>query len=279
MSVTEVFQTLIEQLHHPDKNVRSSAVFALEKLDDAGVADALIQALGTEPDFFVREDMTWALVRLGEPAFQKLVAALGDSQAAGRPHMAHTLSKMRDARAVDVLLAVLHDPDIAVVRKAVFALGQIGEARAISAITVLLGHEDEELQTTLTQTLEKFGASAVPDLLRAMEDERPAVREQAAHILGQIGGEEAVTALVNALNDTQWQVRFAVVTALGYVGGEQARAALQTLQDDPHPRVRGLVPKVLARMKHARPVARPELLQSFDTPHSPTPSPLRKEGE
>jgi HEAT repeat protein len=247
--VTEVLQTLIEQLHHPDKNVRSSAVFALEKLDDVGVADALIQALSTEPDFYVREDLTWALVRIGEPAFQKLVAVLGDPQAAGRPYIAHTLSKMRDARTVDALLAVLHDSDIAVVRKAVFALGQIGEARAISAIVMLLGCEDEELQTVLTQALEKFGASAVPALLSALKDENPTVREQAAHILGQLGGEEAGTALIDALNDPEWQVRFAVVTALGYAGGEQARAALQTALDDPHPQVSGLAPKVLARIK------------------------------
>jgi HEAT repeat protein len=251
--VTEVLQTLIEQLHHPDKNVRSSAVFALEKLDDAGVADALIQALSTEPDFYVREDLTWALVRIGEPAFQKLLDMLGDRQASGRSYMAHTLSKMRDARAVDALLGVLHDPDLAVVRKAVFALGQIGETRAIPAIVGLLGHEDEELQTVLTQALEQFGPSAVPDLLRAMAHESPTVREQAAHILGQIGGEEAATALIHALGDSEWQVRFAAVTALGYTGGERARAALQALPDDP--RLSGLVPKVLARMKRARPAS------------------------
>jgi HEAT repeat protein len=252
--VTEVLQTLIEQLHHPNHNLRSSAVFALEKLDDAGKTDALIQALGTELDFYVREDLTWALVRIGEPAFQKLVALLGDPTAAGRPYAAHTLGKMRDARAVDALIAALHDADIAVVLKAVFALGQIGEARAIPAIVGLLGHENEELQTTLTQVLEAFGASAVPDLLRAMEDERWPAREQAAHILGLIGDERAFPALVNALQDTEWQVRFAAVTALGYLGGENAKAALQPMHNDPHPRVRGLVPRVLARLKRPRPV-------------------------
>ena len=92
--------TLIEELRHPDKNVRSKAALSLGKLGDASVLNTLLHALGSEPDLFVREDITWALVRIGGVALEPLIDLLYNTNPAVRFHAAHVLSKMADARAV-----------------------------------------------------------------------------------------------------------------------------------------------------------------------------------
>src|SRR3982751_3597376 len=71
--VSETLKTLMEQLHHPDKNVRSPAVLKLGDLRETEALSALLNTVGTEPDFYVREDITWALVRIGDAAVLPLI--------------------------------------------------------------------------------------------------------------------------------------------------------------------------------------------------------------
>lgn len=88
------YQNLIEELHHLDKNIRSQAAVTIGKLDDANGIAPLIQALITEPDMYVREDITWALVRLKDTALQPLVDLLDDENPSTRHHVTHVLSKI-----------------------------------------------------------------------------------------------------------------------------------------------------------------------------------------
>ena len=74
--MNETTTTLIEELHHPDKNVRGKAALSLGKLGDIALLDTLLHALGTEPDLYVREDITWALVRIGGEALEPLIDLL-----------------------------------------------------------------------------------------------------------------------------------------------------------------------------------------------------------
>jgi len=240
---------LIEQLHHLDRNVRSQAALDLGKLGDARLSDVLVHALYNETDFYVREDITWALVRMGDAAVQPLIDLLQHPNPSARHHAAHVLGKIGDSRAVDALIDALQDTDVTVLSKTIFTLGQLGDVKAVPAIVQLLGHEHHEVQTTVTNALERFGAAPQPFLIEALRHERWQVREQSADILGLIGNREIVPLLANLLTDEHWQVRFSAVTALGHLGGTQAKAALQTITDDPNPKVSGLVPKILKRMK------------------------------
>lgn len=112
--MTKTFQALTEQLRHPDHNLRSQAVFALEQLPDDAKIDALLQALTVEANFFVREDIVWALVRIGDAVVHPLMALLDDAAPSVRHQAAHTLSKIGDPRAVTALLVALHDHEPAV---------------------------------------------------------------------------------------------------------------------------------------------------------------------
>ncbi|MBZ0282316.1 MAG: HEAT repeat domain-containing protein [Anaerolineae bacterium] len=244
-----MIETLTQQLHHLDRNVRSRAALDLGNLGDQSALDVLIHALYTEMDFYVREDITWALVRMGSTAVQPLIDLLGHSNPAARHHAAHVLGKIGDARAVDALINTLQDSDVTVLTKTIFTLGQLGDVQAAPAIVHLLGHENHEVQTTVANALERFGNASLPLLIDALTHERWQVREQAAEILGLIGDKETIPALATLLTDEHWQVRFAAVTALSHIGGADAKEAIQAMHNDPDQRVRGLVPKVVKRLK------------------------------
>jgi HEAT repeat protein len=250
--VNSKLNNLIEALQNPDKSARSEAIFDLDKVDDAAVLDILIQAMRTETDLLVQEDITWALVRRAEAAVPLLIDLLKDESPATRHSAAHTLGKIKDERAIDALMQAVEDENLKVVLKAAFSLSQIGNERAIPAIIKLVGHEDREVQATVLRVLDSFGAAAVPTLIVALEDEQWQVREQAADILGQIGLEIALPAIQTALQDEYWQVRFAAVNALAYIGGETAQLAIESMQNDPNSEVKELAQRFMQKRQKSK---------------------------
>jgi HEAT repeat protein len=242
--MTETVRIMLEQLVHPDKNLRGPAAIALGGSCAADALDGLLARVGHEPDFYVREDITWALVRMGDQAIAPLIGLLDHENAAVRHHAVHTLGKINDARAVEALIRALRDSDHMVAARAAGSLKVIGDARAVPALAGVLGHPHRETQTAVTEALERFGADTVPAVLAALTDSRWPVREHAADVLGQIGDDTAVPALTAALRDDHWQVRFAAVTALWHIGGTAAKTALREMAPDADARVRELWERV-----------------------------------
>ena len=72
----------------------------------------------------------------------------------------------------------------------------------------------------------------------ALSDADPAVREEAAHALGEIGGDMSLHALEQALRDPQRDVKRTAIEALVSIGGEQAAQVLAPVIDDPDPTLR-----------------------------------------
>ena len=228
-------------LTNPDKNVRMAAVIAIGESADVALLPALLARLGAEPDFFVRDNVIWAIVRMGDAAVEPTIALLGDANAQVRFHAAHALSKLGDARAVDALLAALSDVDASVAQKATYALGSIGDVRAIPALVSRVGTLRDEARNTLHDALATLGEPAVRALIPLLGDTSMEIRVAAVEVLGAIGGRGAASeALASAMNDTEWEVRFAAVNALGHIDDDVARAAIADAASDAHPHVRYL---------------------------------------
>lgn len=243
--MSQIPQALINQLNHHDHNIRKDAVLALINIEDPAKLPLLIQALRSERDPLVREDITYAIARMGAAVVPDLVALLKDDRSDVRNQAAHVLGKLRQRSAVEPLVMALYDPDSAVVAKAAFALYQIGDAAAVPALVSLLGHNDADVQTMLITVLSHFGSDAVSALVRAAESERWQVREQVVEILGAIGDAAAVPTLLKALHDAEWQVRFASLMALNEIDSTETRPALREMIDDPDSRVQGLARQLL----------------------------------
>ncbi|MFB9991393.1 HEAT repeat domain-containing protein [Deinococcus oregonensis] len=250
----------VTNLLHPDKNVRIQAALDLGAAQHRAALPNLIERLGREPDFFVRENLTWAIVRMGTDAVTPLLGLLEHSDAAVRLQAVHALSKMADPESAAALGQAVRNPEHEVARKAIFALGQLNHSEALNTLVAEVGHPDAERRTTLSTALVKFGQAALPPLQELLQHPEAQQRAHAADILGLIGEPAAAPALIEALLDNNWEVRFAALSALGHLTGEEARQGIEQATHLADARLRA-VARRLAANRPERPTSLQEKLR------------------
>ena len=130
-------ESLIKLLR--DWDIRKYAIRALGKIKDERVLDPLIAQLRNDE---FNEDATEALVELGQPAVQKLVAALQDKDDNTRKQAVIALGRIKDQDALEPLIEMLKDKDWFTRLTAAAALEKIGGERGRDAIKPLLNDSD-----------------------------------------------------------------------------------------------------------------------------------------
>ena len=178
-------------LKHPHEDIRQRAALALGARVTPDLAGRLAGMLWEEPDFFVRETLTWLLVRIGESALPLAMVALHDERAQVRLDAVHLIGKIGDVRAVPAVLPLTADADDDVAAKARFVLTRLGDPAAIPALTAYLGRGADDRRTELTRDLVTFGAAAVPHLEEALDHDDEEVRRHARWVLDVIAEPEA----------------------------------------------------------------------------------------
>jgi HEAT repeat protein len=118
---------------------RKYAIRALGKIKDERVLDPLISQLRSDE---FGEDATDALVDLGPPAVEKLVAALSDKDENIRKQAVIALGRIKEPSAIDPLIEKLGDKDWYTRLTAAAALEKIGDERGREAIKPLLKDPD-----------------------------------------------------------------------------------------------------------------------------------------
>jgi HEAT repeat protein len=100
------------------------------------------------------------------------------------------------------------------------------------AMPVIRSYREWSLEETAVDSLARIGRPAVPELIKALRNNEPKLRYQAAQVLGRIGpeAEVAVPALVRAMEDPEPGVQKAAARALGQIGTE-AGDAVRALMD------------------------------------------------
>ena len=176
----------ISALAAADASTRLNAALALGSNPDPELLDALLERCAVEPDFYVRDMLTWALIRLPpDLTVPRLLTELHATRAQARSQALHTLSKIRDARAWPALTAaLLHDSDDEVARsawRAAVVLVPPGQERNLAVqLAAALGRGDGHVQLSLSRALLALGAQVVEPLLReAMQSADQGVREHA----------------------------------------------------------------------------------------------------
>lgn len=217
-----------------DPSVRQEAALRLGTLADAALAPQLVTLLVAEPDFYVRETLTWAVVNQAQAALPHLLAALEGSDPS-RVQVLHALSKIRDPRAVPHILPLADDPDDAVAAKAWWALGRTGTPEAVPALLRHLGDPDEARRRELTRALEQLGEPAVAGLAERLgtEDEDVLTRRHAAEALTVIGdpaARGALPSLVHAVEHDVEEVALVAVEALARLDVPEVDDALRRLR-------------------------------------------------
>lgn len=234
-------------LQDPDRDVRQAAALRLGEQADPADAELLVEHLLAEPDFFVRETLTWSAVRLGEAAVEHLRPRLSDPAPAVRTQVLHVLSKIGDPATAATVLPVVEDEVPEVAAKAYWALSRIGDPAAVPALVAALGRGDAAHRNSLTTALAAFGAPAVRPLGAALGHRDAGVRQHAADVLCFIGGDAAGAAapdLAVAVRDEALPVRIAALTALGTVPGAVADEAITHAADGDDRHVRPLATRL-----------------------------------
>jgi HEAT repeat protein len=177
---------LVDALAAGTSSTRLHAALAIGTHPDPGLVDVLVARCAIEPDFFVRDMLTWALTRLpSEITVPKLRAELRSERAQARSQALHTLSKIGDKCAWPAITrSLLHDTDDEVARsawRAAVVLVPDGEKETLAAeLAAQFGRGDREVRLSLSRALVALGDVVEPVLRTAMTRHDPTVRAHAS---------------------------------------------------------------------------------------------------
>lgn len=131
-------------------------------------------------------------------------------------------ARVPDAQLAPAVAGLLGDADVTVVEAAAWALGELGDRRAVvvdALAGVASGHRDTLAREAAVAALGALGAAAgLAAVLGACRDVAT-VRRRAVLALAPFGGAEVEAALRRALDDRDWQVRQAAEDLLDPPGG------------------------------------------------------------
>jgi hypothetical protein len=208
-------------------------------MKQAGDIRSLIRCLNNA-DPSIQWHAAEALGTCGEKAVPLLLTALQSRFVPVRLGAIEALGAIRDARAVDPILAVInHDASLEVRWAAVLALGEIGSPEAVPALVPLLRDPNRYLRYGAATALgglgwqpeneadtaylliarqeweqvRNLGAAALPSLRDMLRDNDPKTRAMIVSILGQTGDWHAQAACQKALQDSDPRVRWKAVLA------------------------------------------------------------------
>lgn len=176
---------LLEALGAGNSSTRLKAALAAGTRPDPGLVEALVTRCAIEPDFFVRDMLTWALTRLPpEITVPRLRAELRSERAQARSQALHTLSKIGDGNAWPAITrSLLHDADDEVARsawRAAVVLVPAGERHGLAVeLATQLGRGDRDVQRSLSRALVALGDIIEPALRVGMASDDPTVRAHA----------------------------------------------------------------------------------------------------
>ncbi|OKJ64101.1 HEAT repeat domain-containing protein [Streptomyces sp. CB02261] len=175
----------LQGLEDDRASVRLRAALAVGTTPDPCFVDKLVERSAFEPEFFVRDMLTWALTR--HPVSLTLPALLGELRSDGtqaRSQALHTLSKIGDRRAWPAITrALLCDGDDEVARSAwrtAVVLVPDGEESGLAEVLATqLGRGGRETQLSLSRALVALGDVVGPALRAATAASDPHVRAHA----------------------------------------------------------------------------------------------------
>jgi hypothetical protein len=154
-------------------SVRLRAALEVGTAPDPRFVDKLVERCAIEPEFFVRDMLTWALTRHPvSVTLPELLREVRSERAQARSQALHTLSKIGDRQAWPAITrGLLCDGDDEVARsawRAAVVLVPEGEASGLAVVLATqLGRGGRETQLSLSRALVALGEVVLPALRAA----------------------------------------------------------------------------------------------------------------
>lgn len=181
--------TLKALLDSPDTSVRLKAALAAGTYPEPDFVDVLVDQCAHETDFFVRDTLSWALIRNDIPkVIERLTSELHSDNVQAKKQALHTLSKIGDKQFYS-LITLEHlldsNDEVAVTAwRAASVLAPESEIPNLTAILVTqLGRGDSDLQFDLTRFLCALGDSIIKPLNEAVQSPKEEIRIHATFTL------------------------------------------------------------------------------------------------
>ncbi|MFD1149001.1 HEAT repeat domain-containing protein [Saccharothrix hoggarensis] len=175
---------LADALSAEDSSVRLRAALAVGANPDPDLLETLVRRCAVEPDFFVRDMLSWALARLPpDITLPRIRRELDSERAQARGQALHTLSKIGDRSAWPwITRDMLRDADDEVARTAwrvaCALVPEDGKEDLADELVTQFGRGGRDVRLSLSRALVDLGDVIRPVLEDAAADPDPAV---AAH--------------------------------------------------------------------------------------------------
>ncbi len=160
----------------------------------------------------VRATALAALVRMGRATPDDSARALSDPDGRARRRACELGAALPGAN----FAGLLEDTDAAVIESACFAVGEVGDVKAVPTLVGIAStHTDPLCRESAVAALGAIGEPAgLPAILAALED-KVQIRRRAVIALAAIDSPQSEAALRRCLEDKDWQVRQAAEDLLG----------------------------------------------------------------
>lgn len=176
---------LIAALNSTTTSMRLAAALRAGSQPRSVYVAHLVERCGAEPDFYVRDMLTWALLQHDRSmVLDRVIAELSSSVPQARSQALHTLSKIGDQRAWPAITQdLLFDPDDEVARAAWrTAAGLVpadGAAELAEQLATQFGRGGREVLMSLSRALISLGEAATPVVTRARASTDEVIRAHA----------------------------------------------------------------------------------------------------
>ncbi len=201
--------------------------------------DALVAELANDDNAHVRA-VVWELGQRGAESIRALANAMQSNNIQRRKNAAIALGRTREMAIVDILREpASSDSESAVRMYAVWALGQLDDARVYPIVRDALSDPDSHVRAAAAEAIGRHGdRGASKHLMRILADPDAHVREAAVLALGQMLDTQSAVVLIPCLHDSDARVRESTGVVLGDLRVADAREELLELLADPEPDVR-----------------------------------------
>jgi HEAT repeat protein len=173
--------TLKAHLQSPDQSVRLKAALAAGTFPKPEYIDVLVEQCASEPDFFVRDTLTWALMRNeATKVVERLKPELISENPQAKSQALHTLTKIGEKQYYSLIthehLFDSNDKVAITAWRAASVLVPEDEKVSLTSILITqLGRGDSDVQFDLTRFLCALGDCIVEPLTEAIKSPKEEV--------------------------------------------------------------------------------------------------------